>query len=194
MQFLVLSRWGRLGDLFGNRIILRLTGYTIPLIPALWVLSSDFYYLLLIQMISGLVWSGYSLSTSNFLFDLTPSNRRAGMMAAHNLFGSVAVFLGASVGSALALILPTSIAFSMFSLDISFGWSSVFYGVFLFSAVTRLCVGLLFLPHIEEVRSVKPMSYHGLAFRVTRFSPISGVIFEIISRNRNHKDDDNTDA
>ncbi|MDP4597862.1 MAG: MFS transporter [Pseudomonadales bacterium] len=194
MQFLVLSRWGRLGDLFGNRIILRLTGYTIPLIPALWVLSSDFYYLLLIQMISGLVWSGYSLSTSNFLFDLTPSNRRAGMMAAHNLFGSVAVFLGASVGSALALILPTSIAFSMFSLDISFGWSSVFYGVFLFSALTRLCVALLFLPHIEEVRSVKPMSYHGLAFRVTRFSPISGVIFEIISRNRNHKDDDNTDA
>jgi MFS family permease len=189
MQFLVLNRWGRLGDLFGNRIILRLTGYTIPFIPALWVLSSDFYYLLLVQMISGLVWSGYSLSSSNFIFDLTPAHRRAGLMAAHNLFGSIAVFAGASVGSALALILPTSIATSVGSLEIAFTWSSVFYGVFLISCVTRLLMGLLFLPHIEEVRVVKPMSYHGLAFRVTRFSPVSGVIFDIIARTRN-KDED----
>jgi len=189
MQFLVLNRWGRLGDLFGNRIILRLTGYTIPFIPVLWVLSTDFYYLLLVQLISGLVWSGYSLSSSNFLFDLTPGHRRAGMMAIHNLFGSIAVFVGASLGSALALILPTSIATSILSLDITFSWTSVFYGVFLIGAFVRLAVGLLFLPHIEEVRTVKPMSYHGLAFRVTRFSPVSGVIFDIITRTRN-KDGD----
>jgi len=189
MQFLVLNRWGRLGDLFGNRIILRLTGYTIPVIPVLWVLSSDFYYLLLVQMVSGLVWSGYSLSSSNFLFDLTPGHRRAGMMALHNFFSSVAVFIGASAGSALALILPTSIATSLFSVDIAFSWGSVFYGVFLFSAFTRLTVGLLFLRHIEEVRLVKPMSYHGLAFRVTRFSPVSGVIFDIIARTRDRDGD-----
>jgi len=190
MQFLVLNRWGRLGDLFGNRIILRLTGYTIPFIPALWVLSSDFYYLLMVQMISGLVWSGYSLSSSNFLFDLTPPHRRAGMMACHNLFGNIAVFIGASVGSALALILPTSVATSIFSIDIAFSWGSVFYGVFLFSALTRLTIGVLFLPYIEEVRSVRPMSYRGLAFRVTRFSPVSGVIFDIITRTRNKDGDD----
>jgi len=190
MQFLVLNRWGRLGDLFGNRIILRLTGYTIPFVPALWVLSDDFYYLLLIQMISGLVWSGYSLSSSNFLFDLTPPHRRAGMMATHNLFGSIAVFVGASLGSYLALILPTSIATSIGALDIAFSWTSVFYGVFLFSSVIRLLIGLLFLPHIEEVRVVKPMSYHGLAFRVTRFSPVSGVIFDIVTRTRNKVDND----
>jgi len=189
MQFLVLNRWGRLGDLFGNRIILRLTGYTIPVIPVLWVLSSDFYYLLLVQMVSGLVWSGYSLSSSNFLFDLTPGHRRAGMMALHNFFSSVAVFIGASAGSALALILPTSIATSLFSVDIAFSWGSVFYGIFLFSAFTRLTVGLLFLRHIEEVRLVKPMSYHGLAFRVTRFSPVSGVIFDIIARTRDRDGD-----
>ncbi|MFT7245298.1 MAG: MFS family permease [Candidatus Azotimanducaceae bacterium] len=206
MQFLVLNRWGRLGDLFGNRIILRFTGYTIPIIPALWVLSTDFYYLLLVQMISGLVWSGYSLSTSNFLFDLTPAHRRGGMMAVHNLFGSLAVFLGASVGSALALILPTHIATSVFSFEIEFGWSSVFYGVFLTSSLTRLLIGWLFLPHINEVRAVKRMSYSGLAFRVTRFSPISGVIFDIVSRVRSKdqldtpevrpdtNDDDNMDT
>jgi hypothetical protein len=47
---------------------------------------------------------------------------------------------------------------------------------------------VLALPHIEEVRIVKPMSYHGLAFRVTRFSPVSGVIFDIIARTRKRDD------
>ena len=189
MQFLVLNRWGRLGDLFGNRIILRLTGYSIPFMPALWVLSADFYYLLLVQMISGLVWSGYSLSSSNFLFDLTPPHRRAGLMATHNLFSSIAVFIGASVGGTLVLLLPTSIATSVGPWQIAFGWSSVFFGVFLISCVSRLLIGFLFLPHIEEARVVKPMSYYGLVFRVTRFSPVSGVIFDVIARTRKRKKD-----
>jgi hypothetical protein len=106
-------------------------------------------------------------------------------MATHNLFSSIAVFVGATVGSTLALILPTSIASSVGPWQIAFSWSSVFYGVFLISCMTRLLVGLLFLPHIEEIRVVKPMSHHGLAFRVTRFSPISGVIFDIRARTHN---------
>ena len=188
MQFLVLNRWGRLGDLFGNRIMLRLTGYSLPFMPALWMLSTDFYYLLLVQLISGLVWSGYSLSSSNFLFDLTPPHRRAGLMTTHNLIASMAVFAGASVGSTLMLLLPMNIDARVGSWQIALNWSSAFYGIFFISGVTRLVIGCLFLPHIEEVRIVKPMSYHGLAFRVTRFSPVSGVIFDIIARTRK-KDD-----
>ncbi|MEX0942754.1 MAG: MFS transporter [Pseudomonadales bacterium] len=180
VQFLVLSRWGRLGDLFGNRIILRVTGFSIPVVPLLWVLSTDFWYLILVQAISGLLWSGYSLSASNFLFDLTPQGRRAGMMAMHNLLSSIAVFFGATFGGYLALHLPTSITLG----DFQFSWLSVFYGVFVTSSVLRLLVALRFLPHLEEVRSVRNMTYHGLIFRVTRFSPISGLIFDAVSRVR----------
>jgi MFS family permease len=184
VQFLVLSRWGRLGDLFGNRIILRVTGFSIPAVPLLWVLSTDFWYLILVQAISGLLWSGYSLSASNFLFDLTPQGRRAGMMAVHNLLSSIAVFIGATFGGYLALHLPTSIAVG----DIQFSWLSVFYGVFITSSILRMVVALGFLPHLEEVRSVRNMTYHGLIFRVTRFSPISGVIFDVVSRVRKGPD------
>lgn len=191
VQFLILARWGRLGDLFGNRIILRVTGFAIPVVPFLWVLSPDFFYLLLVQAISGLLWSGYSLSASNFLFDLTPQSRRGGLMAIHNLFSSVAVFLGASFGGFLALHLPTSITLGSFA----FSWLSVFYGVFIFSAVLRLVVAASFLPHLEEVRSVRNMTYHGLIFRVTRFSPISGVMFDVVTRVRKRvgeRNDDNS--
>lgn len=178
MQFLVMARWGRLADLFGNRIILRVTGFSIPVVPLLWTLSPDFWYLMFVQLVSGLVWSGYSLSAGNFLFDLTPPGRRAGLMATHNLLAAVAVFVGASVGGLLALQLPTGVELGFVSVD----WLSVFYGVFVISALFRLAVAATFLPHLEEVRPVRRMSYHGLVFRVTRFSPISGVIFDVVSR------------
>lgn len=178
VQFLVLNRWGRLADLFGNRIILRVTGFTIPFIPALWVLSTDYWYLLLVQAISGLVWSGYTLSSSNFVFDLTPADRRAALMAVHSVMSNVAVFGGATLGGYLSLSLPTQLDFHFFELH----WTSVFYGVFLFSSIIRLLVAFLFLPRLEEVRSVRRMSYSGLIFRVTRFSPVSGLIFDIVGR------------
>lgn len=189
VQFLVMARWGRLGDLFGNRIILRVTGFTIPVVPFLWVLSTDFWYLIFVQALSGLVWSGYSLSASNFIFDLTPQAKRAGMMAVHALFASIAVFMGASIGGLLARFLPTSIAIG----SLSFEWLSVFYGVFLCSALLRLVIALTFLPRMEEVRAVRRMSYHGLIFRVTRFSPISGVIFDVVSRVRRGQNRENDD-
>lgn len=184
VQFLVLNRWGRLGDLFGNRIILRVTGFSVPIIPFLWVLSTDFWYLILVQAISGLVWSGFSLSASNFLFDLTPAQKRGGMMAFHNLLSSVAVFVGASLGGWLALTLPTSLTTPIATID----WLSVFYGVFLCSSALRMLIALAFLPHLEEVRPVRRMTYHGLIFRVTRFSPISGLIFDVVSRVRRSAD------
>jgi Na+/melibiose symporter-like transporter len=156
VQFLVLNRWGRLGDLFGNRIVIRVTGSCIPFIPALWVLSSDFAYLILVQAISGLIWSGFTLSAANSVYDLTPPKKRASLMALH----------------------PKEIVFSTVNIQ----WMSVFYGVFLASSLTRLMVALMFLPRIKEVRAVKQMSYSGLIFRMTRFSPISGLIFEVVSR------------
>jgi MFS family permease len=178
VQFLVLQRWGRLADLFGNRIILRVTGFTIPVIPLLWVLSPDYYYLLLVQALSGLAWSGFSLSASNFVFDLTPQEKRAGLMATHSVVSNIALFLGASLGGYLAVHLTNRLAIG----PLEFAWLSSFYGVFLASSLLRLAVAWAFLPGLEEVRTVRRMSYSGLIFRVTRFSPISGVIFDIVGR------------
>lgn len=174
MQFVVLNRWGRLGDLFGNRIILRVTGFAIPFIPLLWTFSSNYYYLLVLQLFSGLIWSGYSLSASNFLFDLTPSHRRAGMMSIHNVVAGIAVFIGASLGGYIATVAPREIHLPGFEpMAIS-----AFMTVFVISAIIRFAVAGAFLPRIQEVRSVKRMTYQGLIFRITRFSPISGVNFE----------------
>lgn len=60
-QFLTLNQWGRVSDVFGNRRILATTGMMIPLMPLLWTLSTDYWYLLLVQAISGFTWAGFTL-------------------------------------------------------------------------------------------------------------------------------------
>jgi hypothetical protein len=47
-QFLTLNMWGRISDAFGNRLVLVVTGWMIPVVPALWLLSGDFWYLMII--------------------------------------------------------------------------------------------------------------------------------------------------
>jgi MFS family permease len=185
LQFLTLNRWGRLSDLFGNRLILITTGAMIPIMPTLWLISTDYDFLLAVQALSGLIWAGFSLSASNFVFDLTPPERRATLMAAHNVLAALAVFIGALLGGYLGTHLPTELTL----FGTTFHWLSVLYGVFLISGFLRLLVAIAFLPRLREVRQVRPMSMSGLIFRVTR-TPVSGAIFEIVGTLRRMKNDD----
>ncbi len=180
VQFLTLNRWGRLSDLFGNRLILITTGSMIPFLPALWLVSVDYVYLLGVQALSGLVWAGFTLSASNFVFDLTPSDRRATLMAVHNVLAATAVFGGAVAGGWLGTHLPTSVNVS----GHAFHWLTPLYGVFAISSAARLAVAATFLPRLKEVRRARPMSMSGLIFRVTRLHPVSGMVFEIVTRRR----------
>ena len=186
LQFLTLNRWGRLSDLFGNRLILTTTGAIIPFMPMVWLFSSNYYYLLAVQCVSGLVWAGFSLSASNFVFDLTPAARRATLMAAHNVLAALAVFVGAVIGGWLGTHLPNAV--TLFGNRIE--WLSALYGVFLISGFARLAVAIGFLPRLREVRPVRRMSMTGLIFRVTRFSPVSDMIFEIVGTLRRGRHDD----
>jgi MFS family permease len=185
VQFLTLNRWGRLSDLFGNRLILITTGAVIPALPALWLISTEYVYLLAVQALSGLVWAGFSLSATNFVFDLTPPARRATLMAVHHVLGAGAVFVGAIVGGYLGTHLPREAVILGEPID----WLTPLYGVFLVSALTRATVAACFLPRLKEVRRARPMSMSGLIFRVTRLHPVSGMIFEVVARRRRNDKD-----
>lgn len=186
VQFLTLNRWGRLSDLFGNRIILFTTGALISVLPSLWLVSTDFVWLIVVQAVSGLIWGGFTLSASSFVFDLTPPAHRATLMAVHNVLAAMAVFVGALIGGYLGTHLPNEI--TLFGTH--YQWLTPLFGVFLFSSLTRLTVAAIFLPRLEEVRRVRPMSPSGLIFRVTRVHPVSGMVFEIVGRLRRGDDDD----
>lgn len=177
-QFLTLNTWGRLSDAFGNRIILVLTGCLLPLLPVLWLLSTDFWYLLAVQIVAGFSWAGFSLSAGNFLYDLLPAPARTNGIAVHNIRVAIGVFGGALAGGQLAAHLPHGLTVGHHSLH----WGSALYGVFLISALARLTVAAVFLPRLREVRTVRPTTLRILVFRATRFSALQSLFFDVVAR------------
>ena len=180
VQFLTLNRWGRISDAFGNRIILSLCGSLIPFIPFLWLFSTNFYYLIVVQAFGGVVWAGFTLSASNFLYDLMPRNKRATYMAAHNVLASIGVFFGALLGGYLGTVLPEK--YIVFGYEINL--FSQLYNIFILSFVLRSITSLLLIPRLKETRRVKPVTVRRLIFRIVRFNPLTGLNFEVISSRR----------
>lgn len=174
-QFLTLNQWGRISDVFGNRRILATTGMIIPLMPLLWTFSSNYWYLLLAQIISGLTWAGFSLSASNFLYDLVSREKRTTYLAIHNVLSNTGLFAGAMLGGYLGTVLPTQLTL----FDHTFRWDSALLGVFAISALIRALMVFVLLPKIREVRRVRPISVGQLIFRVTRVNALAGMFFEV---------------
>jgi MFS family permease len=175
-SFLSLAQWGRISDIFGNRRILAATGIVIPVMPLLWMFSSNFWYLILVQAVSGFAWAGFTLSASNFVYDLIAPGRRATYLAIHNVIAGVGIFSGAMLGGYLGTVLPTSLDLAGWQLS----WGSPLLGVFLVSFLVRGTVVILLIPKLREVRAVRDISFTDLIFRVTRLNALSGVFFEIV--------------
>ncbi|MDH5612144.1 MAG: MFS transporter [Gammaproteobacteria bacterium] len=177
MQFLTLNRWGLISDIFGNRIILSLCGSLIPFVPFFWLLSSNFYYLMVAQAFGGIIWAGFTLSASNFLYDLIPPNKRATYMAAHSVLGSIGVFFGALLGGYLGSVMPAQYIILGYEINLV----SQLYNVFILSFILRAITSFLLIPKLKEIRRVKPVSIRRLIFRIVRFNSLSGLNFEVIS-------------
>lgn len=179
-QFGTLRMWGRLGDIFGNRLILKVTGTVIPFFPVLWLLSPNFIYVLLLQMLGGLCWAGFSLSAGNYLYDTVNSERRAAYTAVHNVLTQAAIFAGALLGGFLSLVVPETITL----FGETWHWSSSLWGVLIASSLARAAVSLSLAPALREVREVRRLTPAGLMLRVARFNGLAVLIAGMLALTR----------
>jgi MFS family permease len=186
VQFLTLRYWGRIGDVMGNRLVLRTTGLVIPALPALWMVSGNFWYLLLVQALSGFAWAGFSLSAGNILYDLVPREKRATYQALQNVVMTAGVFLGSMLGVAVTHHLPAELDFGPLRLSLP----SALMWAFMFSALARLFVSALLLGRLPEPRRPRQTaSPYQLVYRFTRFNAFSGLLYDIVARVRRTDDD-----
>jgi MFS family permease len=144
-KYISLPVWGNYSDNYGTKKIMTLTGYMIPIMPILWLFSTNLYYIIGINLISGIAWAGFELSTFNFVFDTTTPEKRARYISYFNMINGVMIFLGATLGS---LIVKYNNLF----------WTQ-YYLVFLVSGVLRFVVSKTFLPRLKEVREVDDIGY-----------------------------------
>ena len=180
VQFITLNLWGRIGDVFGHRLILLLTGTAIPLLPLLWVVSDNFWYLIAVQAFSGLIWGGFNLGCGNLLFDLVPAAQRVSYVAVHNVLFATGVFAGGLLGMALIDTVPARATW--------FGDPAIhtpLLNIFLVSTLLRFLVALLFLRRIREHRKVRrPRLRQELIFRLTRYNAFMGVVYDFVTESR----------
>jgi MFS family permease len=178
VQFLMLTTWGRVADIYGNRLILIVTSISLPIVPAIWLLSDDFWALMLFQALSGLSWSGFTLSAGNLLYELVPQTRRAAYVAFHNVGTAAGVFGGAMLGSLLQVVLPPRAVL----LGASGVMSSLLY-VFVISGIARAIVAALLARRVRELRKPRrALSAPALVLRVTGLNAMVGIIYDFIGR------------
>jgi MFS family permease len=157
-QFLALKFWGRISDRFGNRAILGLIGWPLAVNPTLWLVSSDMAFLAFLHIYSGIMWSGFNLAASNFVYDVAIPAKRARCVAYFAIINTSAICLGSVAGGVL-------IAYFGDSLPVRQGlWTIVspYLTLFLLSGLLR-GAGMQFLfPRFKEVRVVEVMTIRGI--------------------------------
>jgi MFS family permease len=170
-QFAAFRYWGELSDRFGNKKILNVCGWGVALVPMLWVISSNILYLVIVQVFSGFVWSGFSLASANFIFDAVTPPKRARCVAYQGMVNGFFIFVGSVAGGYAASHLPQSYSLGFWV------WKPAFIlpVIFLISGIIRLVASAIFLPKFTEVRSVEPIRHRKLLFRAGRTTDKTGL-------------------
>ncbi len=176
-QFLTFRYWGSLSDRFGNKKILNICGWGVGLVPIMWVFSHHILYLVVIQIFGGLVWSGFSLASANFIFDAVTPAKRARCVAYQGLVNGVFVFIGSLMGGYAAGHLPQSLSLGFWTWRPSF----MLLMVFLISGVMRLAAAAIFLTKFKEVRPVEAIGHGELVFRVSNIKSLAEATFSLMT-------------
>lgn len=177
-QFLTLATWGRIADIYGNRLILMVTSMSLPVVPLLWLVTDNFWYLMFCQAVSGFSWSGFTLASGNLLFELVPRSRRAAYVAFHNVGTASGVFGGAMLGAALVLILPAREVFFSDS-----GIASNLLYLFALSGLLRAVIAAVLARRVRDIRKPRrDISPQSLVMRITGFSAMLDLLYDFVGR------------
>lgn len=156
--FFMMNWWGLHADHIGNRRVMRLTSFFLPLIPTVWLLSGNPIYLVAMQIFAGFFWAGFNLSASNFIYDAVTPEKRTRCIAYFSVLNGLAIFFGAITGGVLLRVLPPVFKYKIM-------W------LFIISALGRMTVALFF-SGFKEVRQVKHVSNLELVYSILGLKPM----------------------
>jgi MFS family permease len=144
---IALPLWGHLSDHVGHRGVIVTTALLIALVPIPFCLTSTVWVLVLVNVMTGLFWSGYNLSTFNYLLALTKTGNPERYNSLAIALSGVSIFLFSLLGGFLSTRLPTIFAWQLQSL-------------FFLSSLARLAVfSLLFLTLPKDEARGRPIDF-----------------------------------
>jgi len=156
-RVLASSYWAEIARNFGNRRVLQVAAVMLVPLAGMWVISTNFVFLIGLQMFSGFAWSGFELMTMLSLFDTTDESTRARVLSLFNLFDGIAIVTASLVGG---LVLR------------QFGSAGYMY-IFLASSILRGVTVLLFNSGAGH-RRANEHTFQNVFLRVISFRPGQG--------------------
>ncbi len=173
---LLMPLWGKFADVYGNLKVMKITGAFIPLLPFLWLLIPlmpskilAVWLIVVLEIYSGLIWSGFNLSAGNFIYDAVTKERLAICSSYFNIINGFWALIGASIGGYLS------------SHGISIlGLNSILF-LFLLSGIARFVIYFTMAHKIKEVRDVKVFDLkHHVSERYGRFRKDLNIIYHLL--------------
>ena len=150
-KFVTLPWWGQVAHRMGAQRLLWIGGLGLTPLAGGWVISDNYYWLLVLQVMAGAAWAAYELALVLLIFETIPESERTSLLTLYNVANSLALAIGAVIGAAIL----NGLGISATSYLWVFGASTVFRGLTLFL--------LRKIPSTEvesaEV-SIRPLSIH----------------------------------
>jgi MFS family permease len=133
--------WGRRADWAGNIKVIAVTSFLVPIVPLMWLVSTNQYYLIAVQIFSGFAWGGFNLASVNFVYDVSEKENRTKYIAVYNSITGLGICLGALLGGYIVPYLPRVLGSQLLSL-------------FTLSGLLRGIIVIFLLRLVFEVRRV----------------------------------------
>jgi MFS family permease len=168
-QLLTLQAWGQFGDRFGNKALLSITGFTVPILPMLYLVSTNVGFLLVVNFLGGVIWAGLALGLQNYVFDSVRPEDRAKAVALYSTVNAIGWSVGALLGSWLVEHLPARIEWAGFILQPASNLPFVFF----LSGVLRLLVSSSLLGTFHEARQVERVPRQQLLWELPLVKPVA---------------------
>ncbi|VVC00269.1 Major Facilitator Superfamily protein [uncultured archaeon] len=164
--------WGKIIDRFGNRTVLIAAAFLSPLGSVLWLFSKDLPMLLLFNIVSGFIWSGYEIAVFNYALSMVGRELRPSFISKYNIFVNVFYAAGAIAGGLFLM---------GFGNAMLFGFSG-FLLVFLISGIMRIVVALAFTPKLTSGREVLNTSQErAMVFDLVAVYPTQGAVSHVLT-------------
>ncbi|MCL6500766.1 MAG: MFS transporter [Candidatus Pacearchaeota archaeon] len=164
-SLLLMPLWGKFADRYGNIKVINMTSFLVAVVPLLWFVSifvsKSFLlsYLVFVEIFSGMVWAGFNLSSSNFIYDAVTRQRMALCVAYSNLLNGAGVFVGATLGGFVS-----SMSFELAGIP-------PILLIFLMSSIARLTVAITMTPKVKEVRDIEKFGIKEARERLSTLTP-----------------------
>jgi MFS family permease len=108
---LAMAMWGRVAQRVGARTLLVIGGALIMPVSSLWCISVDFWWLAIVQFISGTVWASFELAFALMFIEALPRNERTSVMTYYFFLNSLGYVIGASLGALTLYSLPGDLGY-----------------------------------------------------------------------------------